>query len=208
MNTKSLLDSELQDSNYINAKGKDVIVIGGGDTGNDCIGTAMRHGAKSVTNFELLPKPPASRGRDNPWPQYPRIFRTDYGHTEVAAHFGNGTYLKVSAIKSITDLILLEDPREYSISTKEFVLDEEGKLKGVNTVRVEWTKDSGGRWKMEEVPGSEKFFPAQLVFLALGFLGPEAEVLKSLGLKQDARSNIQTPVNVCVLSLPASDSTR
>jgi glutamate synthase (NADH) len=90
MNTKSLLDSELQDSNYINAKGKDVIVIGGGDTGNDCIGTAMRHGAKSVTNFELLPKPPASRGRDNPWPQYPRIFRTDYGHTEVAAHFGNG----------------------------------------------------------------------------------------------------------------------
>ena len=89
-NTKSLLDSEHQDSNYINAKGKDVIVIGGGDTGNDCIGTAMRHGAKSVVNFELLPKPPAGRGRDNPWPQWPRIFRTDYGHTEVAAHFGQG----------------------------------------------------------------------------------------------------------------------
>lgn len=107
LNTKSLLDSELQDSTYINAKGKDVIVIGGGDTGNDCIGTAMRHGAKSVTNFELLPRPPVARGRDNPWPQWPRlvqitcsrylltfirhrIFRTDYGHTEVAAHFGNG----------------------------------------------------------------------------------------------------------------------
>ncbi|KAI0664581.1 NADPH-dependent glutamate synthase [Cubamyces menziesii] len=176
LNTKSLLDSELQNGNYINAKGKDVIVIGGGDTGNDCIGTAMRHGAKSVTNFELLPKPPASRGRDNPWPQWPRIFRTDYGHTEVAAHFGN-------------------DPREYCISTKEFVVDENGKLQGLNTVRVEWTKDSGGRWKMEEVPGSEKFFPAQLVFLALGFLGPEADLLKSLGVKQDARSNIETPKN-------------
>ncbi|KAI0341760.1 NADPH-dependent glutamate synthase [Trametopsis cervina] len=174
MNTKSLLDSELQDNNYISAKGKDVIVIGGGDTGNDCIGTAMRHGAKSVTNFELLPKPPAGRGQDNPWPQWPRIFRTDYGHSEVAAHFG-------------------DDPREYSISTKDFVIDDEGKLKGLNTVRVEWTKDSGGRWKMEEVPGSEKFFSAQLVFLALGFLGPESDIIKALGVKQDARSNIQTP---------------
>ena len=91
LNTKSLLDSELKEGGYINARGKDVIVIGGGDTGNDCIGTSMRHGAKSVVNFELLPRPPASRGRDNPWPQWPRIFRTDYGHTEVAAHFGNGT---------------------------------------------------------------------------------------------------------------------
>ncbi|EGN96049.1 hypothetical protein SERLA73DRAFT_93995 [Serpula lacrymans var. lacrymans S7.3] len=173
LNTKSLLDSELQDGGYINARGKDVIVIGGGDTGNDCIGTSMRHGAKSVTNFELLPKPPASRGRDNPWPQWPRVFRTDYGHTEVAAHFGN-------------------DPREYCISTKEFIVDDDGKLKGLNTVRVEWTKDSGGRWKMEEVPGSQKFFPAQLVFLALGFLGPQAEVVNAFGVKQDARSNIQT----------------
>ncbi|KAH9945975.1 NADPH-dependent glutamate synthase [Epithele typhae] len=176
LNTKSLLDSELQNSSYINAKGKDVIVIGGGDTGNDCIGTAMRHGAKSVTNFELLPRPPVARGSDNPWPQWPRIFRTDYGHTEVAAHFGS-------------------DPREYCISTKDFVVDEQGKLSGLNTVRVEWTKDSSGRWKMEEVPGSAKFFPAQLVFLALGFLGPEADLLKSVGLQQDARSNIQTPKN-------------
>ncbi|XP_006458247.1 NADPH-dependent glutamate synthase [Agaricus bisporus var. bisporus H97] len=174
LNTKSLLDSELQDNSYISAKGKEVIVIGGGDTGNDCIGTAMRHGAKSVVNFELLPKPPASRGRDNPWPQWPRIFRADYGHIEVAAHFGH-------------------DPREYCISTKDFVVDEDNNLTGLNTVRVEWTKDSGGRWKMEEVPGSEKFFPAQLVFLALGFMGPEANVVKDLGLKQDARSNIQTP---------------
>lgn len=132
LNTKALLDSELQDGGYINAKGRDVIVIGGGDTGNDCIGTSMRHGAKSVVNFELLPRPPIARAPDNPWPQWPRyvsrfsgrslqtnillprIFRTDYGHTEVAAHFGN-------------------DPREYSISTKDFVVDEEKKLKGLNT---------------------------------------------------------------------------
>lgn len=206
-NTKSLLDSELQDGNYMNAKGKDVIVIGGGDTGNDCIGTSMRHGARSVVNFELLPRPPASRAPDNPWPQWPRIFRTDYGHTEVAAHFGS-------------------DPREFCISTKEFVLDDEGKLKGLNTgmgptfysnccagcsfthpVRVEWTKDSGGRWKMEEVPGSAKFFPAQLVLLALGFLGPENAVIKTLGLKQDGRSNIQTPLKVSFIKCEAVDGT-
>ncbi|KAL5511690.1 GLT1 [Sanghuangporus vaninii] len=174
LNTASLLDSSLENGNYISAKGKDVIVIGGGDTGNDCIGTAMRHGAKSVTNFELLPKPPSARARDNPWPQWPRTFRTDYGHTEVAAHFGN-------------------DPREYCISTKDFIVDSDGKLQGLNTVRVEWTKESGGRWKMEEVPGSEKFYPAQLVLLALGFLGPENDVLKALGVKQDGRSNIETP---------------
>ncbi|KAG8870493.1 glutamate synthase [NADH] [Serendipita sp. 405] len=174
LNTESLLNSQLQDGKFIDARGKDVIVIGGGDTGNDCIGTAMRHGARSVTNFELLPKPPAKRGRDNPWPQWPRIFRTDYGHAEVAAHFGN-------------------DPREFCISTKDFVVDEDGNVKGLNTVRVEWTKDSGGRWKMEEVPGSEKFYPAQLVFLALGFLGPESELVKALQIKQDGRSNIETP---------------
>lgn len=174
LNTKALLDSEHKDTSYINAKGKDVVVIGGGDTGTDCIGTAMRHGAKTIVNFELLPIPPVARGRDNPWPQWPRIFRADYGHTEVAAHFGN-------------------DPREYCISTKNFVVDEDNMLKGLNTVRVEWAKDSSGRWKMEEVPGSEKYFPAQLVFLALGFLGPQNEVLKALGIKQDARSNIQTP---------------
>jgi len=183
LNTASLLNSDHKDANYINAKDKDVIVIGGGDTGNDCIGTSMRHGARSVTNFELLPKPPATRGRDNPWPQWPRIFRTDYGHTEVAAHFN-------------------KDPREYSISTKDFVVDDDGKLKGLNTVRVEWTKDSAGRWKMEEVPGSEKFFSAQLVFLALGFLGPEQGIAKALGIKLDGRGNMQTPLKKYSTSVP------
>ncbi|GAA5985562.1 hypothetical protein JCM11641_007995, partial [Rhodosporidiobolus odoratus] len=173
-NTKSLLDSNLEDNSYINAKDKHVIVIGGGDTGNDCIGTSMRHGAKSVTNFELLPQPPSARAGDNPWPQWPKIFRVDYGHSEVTAHTG-------------------KDPREYSISTKEFVSDGNGKIKGVNTVRVHWEKDALGSWRMSEVPGSEQFFPADLIFLALGFLGPEESAVKALGLDQDGRSNVKTP---------------
>jgi glutamate synthase (NADPH/NADH) len=136
-NTKSLLDSELSDEKFISAKGKDVIVIGGGDTGNDCIGTAVRHGAKSVVNFELLPEPPASRASNNPWPQFARVKKTDYGHSEVMANFSG------------------KDPREYCISTKKFVVDDEGKLLGLDTVRVEWTQQ-GGNWKMEEVRGSEQ----------------------------------------------------
>ncbi|GAA5828058.1 hypothetical protein JCM11251_005714 [Rhodosporidiobolus azoricus] len=175
LNTKALLDSNLEDStSYISARGKDVVVIGGGDTGNDCIGTSMRHGAKSVTNFELLPQPPSARSDDNPWPQWPKIFRVDYGHSEVTAHTG-------------------KDPREYSISTKEFVADKNGKLKGLNTVRVQWEKDERGAWKMGEVPGSEQFFPADLVFLALGFLGPEQSAIQALNVATDGRSNIKTP---------------
>lgn len=130
-NTAALMDSNLTNPDeYITAKGKDVIVIGGGDTGNDCIGTSMRHGAKSVVNFELLPKPPAGRGRDNPWPQWPRIFRTDYGHNEVIAHFGQGKWAcqHMALISNAS-----ADPREFCISTKEFVLDEFGKLKGLKT---------------------------------------------------------------------------
>lgn len=176
-NTKSLLDSEHADNAFISAKGKDVIVIGGGDTGNDCIGTSVRHGAKSVTNFELLPEPPAQRAQNNPWPQFARVKKTDYGHAEVMANFGG------------------KDPRQYCISTKRFVLDDEGKLKGLDTVLVEWT-EVGGKWSMEEVKGSEKFYPAQLVLLALGFLGPQNECIKALEVKQDPRSNIQTPQGV------------
>jgi len=141
--------------------------------GNDCIGTSLRHGAKSIVNFELLPQPPNARAGDNPWPQWPRVFRVDYGHTEVEAHFGN-------------------DPREYCISTKNFVVDAEGKLAGINTVKVEWTKDGNGVWKMAEVKGSEKMYPAQLCLLALGFLGPEAAAIDALGLEKDPRSNIKT----------------
>ena len=175
-NTKSLVDSNLEDGNYISAKGKDVIVIGGGDTGNDCIGTSVRHGAKSIVNFELLPEPPANRAAGNPWPQFARVKKTDYGHSEVIANFGG------------------KDPREYCISTKNFVV-EDGKLKGLNTVRVEWTSVAG-QWRMEEVKNSERFYPADLVLLALGFLGPQKECIEALGVKQDPRSNVEVPKGV------------
>ncbi|WFD29148.1 alanine dehydrogenase [Malassezia sp. CBS 17886] len=174
--TKSLLNSQLQDGHYLHCSGKNVIVIGGGDTGNDCIGTAVRLGAASVTNFELLPEPPESRALNNPWPQWPRIFRTDYGHGEVKARWGN-------------------DPREYCISTSDFEKDESGKLIALNTVRVSWDLDASGKWQMGKVPGSEKRFPCDLCFLALGFLGPENKAIESLGIKQDARSNIVASTN-------------
>lgn len=172
-NTKSLLDSKLENGEFISAKDKHVLVIGGGDTGNDCIGTSLRHGAKSVTNFELLPQPPNTRAADNPWPQWSKVFRVDYGHTEVADRFG-------------------KDPREYSISTKAFKQNAEGHIIAVTTIRVEWTKDAKGAWKMAEVPGSEQEFKADLILLALGFLGPETAAVKQLGLEQDPRSNIKT----------------
>ncbi|HUO10360.1 MAG TPA: glutamate synthase subunit beta [Phycisphaerae bacterium] len=169
-NTRSLLDSGHKDKKFISAEGKNVIVIGGGDTGNDCIGTSMRHGCKSLVNFELLPKPPESRAPDNPWPQWPRILRVDYGHEEVRAVHG-------------------KDPREFLILTKEFIGDADGNLKGLKTVRVEWTKDEKGQFKMQEVAGSEQEWPCELVFLAMGFLGPENPVAQQLGVELDPRSN-------------------
>ncbi|KAG0767350.1 hypothetical protein G6F62_003329 [Rhizopus arrhizus] len=172
-NTKSLLDSGLQDGHYLSAKDKHVVVIGGGDTGNDCIGTSVRHGCKSVVNFELLPQPPKTRAHDNPWPQFARVFKVDYGHSEVQAHFG-------------------KDPREYCVLSKEFIGDGQGNIKGIKTVRVEWTKDEAGRWAMKEIEGSEEFFEADLVLLSMGFLGPEEAIVKQLQLKQDGRSNIET----------------
>ncbi|POS86015.1 glutamate synthase [Erysiphe pulchra] len=172
-NTKSLLDSGLADGAYISAKDKDVIVIGGGDTGNDCIGTSIRHGAKSVINFELLPQPKTERTRDNPWPQWPRVYRVDYGHAEVKLHMGR-------------------DPREYCVMSQEFVDDGTGKVKGINTHRVEWTKSATGGWDMRKIEGSEKFFPADLVLLSMGFLGPDARILDEK-IEKDGRSNIKTP---------------
>ena len=161
-NTKSLLDSELKDGNYISAKGKNVIVIGGGDTGTDCIATSLRHGCKSLVNFEIMPKPPLERPDDNPWPLWPRIYRVDYGHEEAACRDGS-------------------DPRVYSISGKEFVRDENGKLLGINTVEV------GPGFK--EVPGTTKFWEADLILLSMGFLGPEHYISNPLGLELDQRSN-------------------
>jgi len=172
-NTKSLLDSELSDGEYISAKGKNVVVIGGGDTGNDCIGTSVRHGAKSVVNFELLPQPAPERARDNPWPQWPRIYRVDYGHTEVKQHMG-------------------KDPREFCVMSEDFVDDGTGKVKGINTIRVEWTKSATGGWDMKKVEGSQQFFPAELVLLSMGFLGPEDRVLGD-DIEKDGRKNVKTP---------------
>ncbi|WNQ10486.1 glutamate synthase subunit beta [Paenibacillus aurantius] len=169
-NTKSLLDSNHEDQAYISAKDKDVIVIGGGDTGTDCVGTSIRHGCKSVTQFEIMPKAPEKRAANNPWPEWPKVYKMDYGQEEAAAKFGG-------------------DPRQYLINTKKFVGDENGNLKELHTVLVEWKKDDNGRFFPAEVPGSEKVYPAQLVLLAMGFLGPENQLLDQLGVEKDERSN-------------------
>ncbi len=168
-NTSSLLDSKHVDGKFISAKGKKVVVIGGGDTGCDCIGTSLRHGCTQLVNFELLTEPPAERAGDNPWPQWPRVFRTDYGHEEAAEKFG-------------------KDPRTYCILSKEFIDDGQGNVKAIKTVRVEWANE-GGRMTMKEVPGSEQLIEADLVLLAMGFLGPEHYVSEVLGIEQDPRSN-------------------
>ena len=170
-NTKSLLDSNLEDGNYISAKGKKVIVIGGGDTGTDCIGTSIRHGCASIVNFELMPHPPTQRAEDNPWPLWPLIYRVDYGHEESAMRFG-------------------KDPREYCILTREFIGDDNGNVKAVKTVSVNWEKVDG-QWKMEEIAGSEKTWEADLVLLSMGFLGPEHYASDALSLEYDARSNVK-----------------
>jgi len=168
-NTRSLLNSQLADGDYISAKGKDVVVIGGGDTGTDCIGTSLRHGCASLVNFELLPEPPLTRAPDNPWPQWPKVFRVDYGHEEAKLKFG-------------------QDPREYCIMTKEFIGDEQDRVQGIRTVQVEW-KNLDGQWKLEEVPGSERNWKTDLVLLALGFEGPEHYITDKLNVEYDRRSN-------------------
>ena len=175
-NTRVLLDSELldpdlNDSNVISAKDKNVVVIGGGDTGTDCIGTSLRHGCKSMVNFELLPQSPAERAEDNPWPQWPLTHRVDYGHEESTNRFGR-------------------DPREYRILTKEFIDDGNGNVSGVKIVEVRWEKVDD-RWNMEEIEGTEKIWDADLVLLSMGFLGPEHYVSDVIGIEYDARSNYQ-----------------
>jgi glutamate synthase (NADPH/NADH) small chain len=172
-NTKSLLDSNLQDGQGLPAKDRHVIVIGGGDTGTDCVGTALRHGCRSLVQFEILPKPPLDRAPDNPWPQWPKVYRLDYGQEEAAARFGS-------------------DPREYCVTTKRFVGDEGGHVKAIDTVLIEWVQENG-RFAMKEVPGSEKTWPADLILLAMGFLGPErGGMLDQLGVALDERGNVAT----------------
>ncbi len=172
-NTKSLMDSAHRDGQYISAKDKDVIVIGGGDTGTDCVGTSMRHGCRSLTQFEILPMPPETRAANNPWPEWPKIYRLDYGQEEAEAVFG-------------------ADPRVYSLLTKKIVGDENGHVRELHTVDVTWGVGADGCYGMQELAGTEKIWPVQLVLLAMGFLGPEKEgMLAQLGVELDARGNVK-----------------
>lgn len=170
--TKHVLTGEKE--GWIDTKGKHVIVIGGGDTGNDCVGTAVRQGAKSVTQLEMMPKLPDERTASNPWPEWPRVCKTDYGQEEAVAVFG-------------------KDPRIYQTTVKEFVTDKSGKLKKVKLIRLEAKKDEKtGRMNMEQIPGSEFELPADIVLIAAGFLGAQEYVAKAFGVKLDARTNVQT----------------
>lgn len=176
--TKSLLDSDFRDKKAISAEGKHVLIIGGGDTGNDCVGTAIRQGAKSVTQLEMMPKPPVCRAANNPWPQWPKVLKTDYGQEEAIAVFGS-------------------DPRVYQTTVKEFIKDKSGKVKKAVIVSLESKKDEAtGRMMMVPVEGSEKTIDAQLVLIAAGFLGSESYVTEAFGVEVDGRTNVKTGVRV------------
>ncbi len=168
-NTMALLDKTAPP---ISAAGKDVIVIGGGDTGTDCVGTAMRHGCKSLVQVEILPQPPLERAKDNPWPEWPKVYKLDYGQEEAAAKFG-------------------ADPRVYLTTAKKFESDADGNVKAVHLVTIQWDKNDKGQFVPKDVPGTERVVPAQLVLLAMGFLGPEQPLLDTLGVERDPRTNIK-----------------
>ncbi len=155
----------------MHAAGKDVVVLGGGDTGTDCVGTALRQGCRSLTQVEILPQPPVERADDNPWPEWPKTYKLDYGQEEAAARFG-------------------ADPRVYQTTLKQLVGDAAGAVTAIVTVRIRWEKNDRG-FAPVEIAGTEKTLPAQLVLLAMGFLGPEQPLLKDLGLETDGRSNIK-----------------
>ena len=177
-NTKSLLDTNLKDGNYISAKGKNVIIIGGGDTGTDCVATSIRHGCESVYQFEIMPEPPEKRiEASNPWPEWPKKLKVDYGQEEAISLYG-------------------KDPRNYLISTKKIVGNANGEVKEVHTVEITWVKNASGRLVPQEVPGSEKVWQADLVLLAMGFLGPEDTIPNELKLERDSRSNVQAEYEV------------
>ncbi len=173
-NTKSLLDSHFEDGKFVNTKDKNVVIIGGGDTGNDCVGTAIRHGCKSVTQIEMMPKAPEKRAENNPWPEWPKILKTDYGQEEAIAVFGH-------------------DPRIYESTVKEFIKDKSGSLKAVKIVRLSWEKDPAtGRMSMKEVPGSEQVLDAEIVLIAAGFLGSQRYVTDAFKVELTERTNVKT----------------
>ena len=180
-NTKAVLANE--GPSPINAEGKDVIVIGGGDTGTDCVGTSMRHGCKSLIQIEILPKPAMERQANNPWPEWPKVYKMDYGQEEAAAKFG-------------------DDPRIYLTTVKKFIGDKQGNLKELVTVEIKWDKNEKGQFVPQEQPGTEKTHPAQLVLLAMGFLGPEQALLKEIKIETDARSNVKAEHEKYTTSIP------
>ena len=181
-NTKAVLDGS-KGANYISADGKDVVIIGGGDTGTDCVGTSLRHGCKSLLQLEIMAKPPLERAGNNPWPEWPKTYKMDYGQEEAAAKFG-------------------DDPRVYLTTATHFEGDANGNVKSVHVVDVEWKKDDKGNFGPQKVPGTEKVLPAQLVLLAMGFLGPEQPLLDALNLERDPRSNVKAEHEKYTTSLP------
>jgi glutamate synthase (NADPH/NADH) small chain len=179
-NTRAVLDAN---ATGITAAGKDVVIIGGGDTGTDCVGTSLRHGCNSVTQLEIMAKPPLVRAANNPWPEWPKTYRMDYGQEEAAARFG-------------------DDPRVYLTTATHFEGDENGNVKAVHVVNVEWKKDDKGNFGPQKIPGTERVLPAQLVLLAMGFLGPEQPLLDALNVERDARTNIKAEHEKYTTSLP------
>jgi glutamate synthase (NADPH/NADH) small chain len=181
-NTKSWLDHKHLDGHYISAEGLDVVVIGGGDTGTDCVATALRHNCRSLVQLEILPEPASDRTEDEPWPRWPNLFVTDYGHEEAKALFS-------------------DDPRQYTVMTTRFVGNENGRVNELHACQVDWVEKENGLVP-EQRPGTERVYPAQLVLLAMGFLGPESKLLKELGVDQDASSNVMAEFGSYETSLP------
>ena len=179
-NTKTVLDTR---SDFISAQGKDVVIIGGGDTGTDCVGTSLRHGCASVSQLEIMPRSPDERAADNPWPEWPKTHKTDYGQEEAAAKFG-------------------ADPRTYLTTATKFEGDEHGNVTAVHTVQVNWVRNDKGQFVPQHVPGTEQVLPAQLVLLAMGFLGPEQTLIDALGIERDPRSNVKADYEKYATSQP------
>jgi glutamate synthase (NADPH) small chain len=181
-NTKAVLNGKEGDD-FISAAGKDVLIIGGGDTGTDCVGTSIRHGCRSLTQLEIMPKPPTDRAANNPWPEYPKVYKMDYGQEEAAMKFG-------------------EDPRAYLTTATKFEGDDKGNVKAVHVVDVKWDRNDKGQFIPVHVAGTERVIETQLVLLAMGFLGPEQPLLDAIGVDRDARSNIKADTTEYVTSIP------
>ncbi|MBI4397711.1 MAG: glutamate synthase subunit beta [Candidatus Omnitrophica bacterium] len=181
-NTQSLLDGKPA-PHFVSAEAKHVIVIGGGDTGTDCVATAIRHGVRSLTQLEILPKPPLNRDPSNPWPEWPKTYRMDYGQEEAAELFG-------------------ADPRRYLVTAKRFIGNDSGRVRAIEIVQVEWQKNEKGGFIPKEIPGTEEVLPADLVLLAMGFLGPEDTLLGALGVERDVRTNVKAEYGKYATSIP------